>query len=332
VAGAVIRYILQRLALLPLLLLVYSFVIFVIIQAPPGDFLTAYVATLASSGSSISAETLEALRRDYGLDQPFLVQYARWMGNLFQGDLGLSLEYQRPNLDLISEQLVLTLALALFSFVLTWAIAIPAGIYSATHPRSVLDYVFTVINYVGVATPNFMLALVLMWLAFAYFDVSVTGLFSPDYVDAPWSFGRVVDLISHLWLPALVLGVAGTARLTRIMRANLLDELNKPYVVTARAKGMAEWRLVLRYPVRLALNPLVSTIGWYLPALFSGSLIVATVMNLPNIGPLLLRALVNQDMFLAGGILLIYSFLTIVGTLLSDILLALLDPRIRMEQ
>ncbi len=331
-AGAVIRYILQRLALLPLLLLVYSFVIFVIIQAPPGDFLTAYVATLASSGSSISAETLEALRRDYGLDQPFLVQYARWMGNLFQGDLGLSLEYQRPNLDLISEQLVLTLALALFSFVLTWAIAIPAGIYSATHPRSVLDYVFTVINYVGVATPNFMLALVLMWLAFAYFDVSVTGLFSPDYVDAPWSFGRVVDLISHLWLPALVLGVAGTARLTRIMRANLLDELNKPYVVTARAKGMAEWRLVLRYPVRLALNPLVSTIGWYLPALFSGSLIVATVMNLPNIGPLLLRALVNQDMFLAGGILLIYSFLTIVGTLLSDILLALLDPRIRMEQ
>jgi peptide/nickel transport system permease protein len=328
----VTRYILQRLALLPLLLLVYSFVIFVIIQAPPGDFLTAYVATLASSGSSISAETLEALRRDYGLDQPFLVQYARWMANLFQGDLGLSLEYQRPNLDLISEQLVLTLALALFSFVLTWAIAIPAGIYSATHPRSVLDYVFTVINYVGVATPNFMLALVLMWLAFAYFDISVTGLFSPDFVDAPWSFARVLDLLSHLWLPALVLGVAGTARLTRIMRANLLDELNKPYVVTARAKGMAEWRLVLRYPVRLALNPLVSTIGWYLPALFSGSLIVATVMNLPNIGPLLLRALVNQDMFLAGGILLIYSFLTIVGTLLSDILLALLDPRIRMEQ
>lgn len=327
-----IRYIGQRLLLLPLLLLVYSFVIFVIIQAPPGDFLTAYVATLASSGSSISVEQLDALRRDYGLDQPFLVQYLRWMANLFRGDLGLSLEYQRPNADLIAEQLVLTLALALFSFVLTWAIAIPAGIYSATHPRSFLDYLFTVINYIGVATPNFMLALVLMWLAFAYFDVSVTGLFSPDYVDAPWSFARVLDLLAHLWLPALVLGVAGTARLTRIMRANLLDELNKPYVVTARAKGMAEWRLVLRYPVRLALNPLVSTIGWYLPALFSGSLIVATVMNLPNIGPLLLRALVNQDMFLAGGILLIYSFLTIIGTLLSDILLALLDPRIRMEQ
>ncbi len=326
-----IRYIGQRLLLLPLLLLVYSFIIFVIIQAPPGDFLTAYVATLASSGTSISAEQLAALRHDYGLDQPFLVQYMRWMGNLFRGDLGLSLEYQRPNADLIAEQLGLTLALALFSFVLTWAIAIPAGIYSATHPRSVLDYVFTVINYIGVATPNFMLALVLMWLAFAYFDISITGLFSPEYVDAPWSFGRFVDLLAHIWLPAIVLAVAGTARLTRVMRANLLDELNKPYVETARAKGMSEWRLVLRYPVRLALNPLVSTIGWYLPALFSGSLIVATVMNLPNIGPLLLRALINQDMFLAGGILLIYSFLTILGTLLSDILLALLDPRIRME-
>ena len=327
-----IRYIGQRLLLLPLLLVVYSFVIFVIIQAPPGDFLTAYVATLASSGSSITAEQLQAMRHDYGLDQPFLVQYARWMGNLFEGNLGLSLEYQRPNADLIMEQLGLTLALAAFSFVLTWAIAIPAGIYSATHPRSFLDYLFTVINYIGVATPNFMLALLLMWVAFAYFDISVTGLFSPDFVDAPWSFARVVDLLSHIWLPALVLAIAGTARLTRIMRANLLDELNKPYVETARAKGMAEWRLVLRYPVRLALNPLVSTIGWYLPQLFSGSLIVATVMNLPNIGPLLLRALTNQDMFLAGGILLIYSFLTIIGTLLSDILLALLDPRIRMEQ
>jgi len=190
----------------------------------------------------------------------------------------------------------------------------------------------TVINYVGVATPNFMLALVLMWIAFAYFGLSVTGLFTPEYVDAPWSPARVIDLAEHMWLPAVVLGVAGTARLTRILRANLLDELNKPYVMTARAKGMPEWRLVLRYPVRLAFNPLVSTIGWYLPQLFSGSLIVATVMNLPNIGPLLLRALVNRDMYLAGAILLIYSFLTILGTLLSDVLLALIDPRIRMER
>lgn len=325
------RYILQRLALLPLLMVVYSFVIFVIIQAPPGDFLTAYVATLASSGSSISAEQIAALRAQYGLDQPMIVQYWLWVQHLVQGDFGLSLEYQRPNADLIAEQIGLTLALALFSFVLTWAIAVPAGIYSATHPRSLGDHVLTVVNYIGVATPNFMLALILMWVAFAYFDISVTGLFSPEFVDAPWSLARVWDLLGHIWLPALVLGIAGTARLSRIMRANLLDELNKPYVVTARAKGMKEWRLVLRYPVRLAFNPLVSTIGWYLPMLFSGSLIVATVMNLPNIGPLLLRALVNQDMYLAGGILLIYSFLTILGTLLSDIALALIDPRVRVE-
>ncbi len=325
-------YIGQRLLLLPFLLLVYSFVIFAIIQAPPGDFLTSYVATLSASGTSISAEQVQALRHEYGLDQSFIVQYLRWLQNLLSGNLGLSLEYQRPNAELIGEQLVLTVVLAFMSFVFTWMIAVPTGIYSATHQRSIIDHALTVINYVGVATPNFMLALVLMWIAFAYFGISVTGLFSPEYVDVPWSLDRVIDLTQHIWLPAVVLGVAGTARLTRIMRANLLDELNKPYVITARAKGMREWRLVLRYPVRLALNPLVSTIGWYLPQLFSGSLIVATVMNLPNIGPLLLRALVNRDMYLAGAILLIYSFLTIVGTLLSDVLLALIDPRIRMER
>jgi len=324
-------YILRRLLLLPFLLIVYSFVVFAIIHAPPGDFLTSYVATLSASGTSISAEHIQALRHQYGLDQPFMVQYLLWMQNLLTGDLGLSLEYQRPNIELIGEQLVLTIALALLSFVFTWVIAIPAGIYSATHQRSVIDYACTVINYIGVATPNFMLALVLMWVAFAYFDIGVTGLFSSEFVDAPWSLARAVDLLKHIWLPAIVLGIAGTARLTRIMRANLLDELNKPYVMTARAKGLSEWRLVLRYPTRLALNPLASTIGWYLPALFSGSVIVATVMNLPNIGPLLLRALVNQDMYLAGSILLIYCFLTIIGTLLSDILLAWMDPRIRME-
>jgi peptide/nickel transport system permease protein len=325
------RYVLQRLVLLPVLLFLFSVTVFAIVQAPPGDFLTSYTATLASSGTSISAEHLEALRREYGLDQPIYVQYLKWMANLLRGNLGLSLEYQRPNTELIGERLVLTVMLALLSFVFTWLVAIPAGIYSATHQRSVVDYVLTVLNYVGVATPNFMLALLLMWAAFAYFGIGITGLFSPEFVEAPWSGARVLDLLAHIWLPAVVLGIAGTARLTRVMRANLLDELNKPYVTTARAKGLAEWRLVLRYPARLALNPLVSTIGWYLPALFSGSLIVATVMNLPNIGPLLLRALVNQDMYLAGSILLIYCFLTIVGTLLSDVLLAWLDPRIRME-
>jgi peptide/nickel transport system permease protein len=326
-----LRFIVKRLVLLPVLLLVFTVVVFALVQAPPGDFLTSYVAMLASSGSSMDAAQVEALKIQFGLDKPVYVQYLRWMEGIFRGDLGMSLEYGRQNTELIGERLLVTVLLALFAFVITWVVAIPAGIYSATHKNSVLDHVFSVLNYVGVATPNFMLALVLMWFAFSNFGLMITGLFSPEYVLAPWSFARFVDLLKHLWLPAIVLGVAGTARLTRIMRANLLDELHKPYVAAARAKGMSEWKLVVKYPVRLALNPLISTIGWYLPQLFSGSLIVATVMNLPNIGPLLLRALTQQDMYLAGSILLIYCFLTIVGTLISDILLAIFDPRIRME-
>jgi peptide/nickel transport system permease protein len=326
-----LRFIAQRLLLLPFLLLLFSLIVFWLVQAPPGDFLTSYIATLASSGSSMDEARVQALKIQFGLDQPGYIQYWRWMESIAHGDLGLSLEYQRPNTELIGERLVLTILLAMFAFVITWVIAIPAGIYSATHQNSIVDYAFALLNYIGVATPNFMLALILMWLAFSYLNLSVTGLFSPDYVQAPWSIERFIDLLKHIWLPGIVLGVAGTARLTRVMRVNLLDELNKPYVVTARAKGLSEWKVVLKYPVRLALNPLISTIGWYLPQLFSGSLIVATVMNLPNIGPLLLRALTQQDMYLAGSILLIYCFLTIIGTLISDVLLALVDPRIRME-
>ncbi len=325
------RYIIQRLLLLPVLILLFSIIVFGLVQAPPGDFLTSYISTLAASGSSMDDATVEALKVQFGVDQPFMVQYGRWMDGLLHGDLGRSLEYQRSNSELIGERLLLTIALALFAFVITWIIAIPAGIYSATHPNSLLDYFFTILNYVGVAIPNFMLALVLMWFAFDKLGISITGLFSPEYVQARWSWARVVDLLKHIWVPAIVLGVAGTARLTRVMRANLLDELNKQYVITARAKGLSEWRLVMKYPVRLAFNPLISTIGWYLPQLFSGSLIVATVMNIPNIGPLLLRALQQQDMYLAGSILLIYCLLTIIGTLISDVLLAVADPRIRME-
>jgi len=321
-----------RHVLLPVLLAVFSIVVFALVQAPPGGFLTSYLSTLASSGSSIDAAQVEALRRQFGLDQPFHVQYLRWVQNLLHGNLGLSLEYQRPNAELIGQYLLLTVLLALFSFVLSWVIAIPAGIYSATHPRSVFDYILTVVNYIGVAVPNFMLALVLMWWAFAQFGLSITGLFSPEFEQAPWTAARWLDLLKHIWLPTIVLGIAGTARLTRVMRANLLDELHKPYVVTARAKGLTERRLIVKYPVRVAINPLVSTIGWYLPQLFSGSLIVATVMNLPNIGPLLLRALVQQDMYLAGSVLMIYCFFTVVGTLISDLLLAWVDPRIRMER
>lgn len=327
-----LRYILQRVLLIPVLLFLFSVMVFALVQAPPGDFLTSYIATLASSGSSLEKETIEMLKQQYGLDQPVHIQYFRWVGNLLQGNLGLSLEYQRPNAELISERLGLTLVLALFAFVFTWIVAIPIGIYSATHRNSILDYLFTVLNYVGVATPNFMLALILMWWAYAYFDLSITGLFSREFEQAPWSFAKFIDLLKHIWVPMIVIGVAGTARLTRVMRANLLDELNKPYMVSGRARGLSEWQLVMKYPVRLAINPLASTIGWYLPELFSGSLIVATVMNLQNIGPLLLRSLINQDMYLAGSILMIYCFLAIIGTLFSDILLAWLDPRIRMEK
>ena len=286
---------------------------------------------MATSGSSIERAQIDALRALYGLDQPLYIQYFKWIGRLLTGDLGFSLDWQKPISELIGERLALTLALGVGTFIFTWLVAIPIGILSATRQYSFFDYFFTVFNYIGVATPTFMTALVLMWIAFKYYGLSVTGLFSPEYIDAVWSWDRTVDLLKHLWLPVVILGLDGTARLARVMRANLLDELKKPYMEMARAKGMSEWSLVMKYPVRLALNPLVSTIGWYLPLIFSGSVIVATVMNLPTIGPMLLRALISQDMFLAGTIILIYMILAIIGTLISDILLAWLDPRIRME-
>ncbi|MCP4357581.1 MAG: ABC transporter permease [Chloroflexi bacterium] len=325
------QYIIKRLLLLPFLLFIFSIIAFALIQAPPGDFVTSYIAELSASGSAVDQAQVDALREQYGLDRPMYIQYFKWIGNILQGDLGVSLDWRKPNSELIKERFALTLMLGGFTFLLTWSIAIPIGIYSATHQYSFFDYFFTVFNYFGIATPTFMTALVLMYLAFSYFGISITGLFSPEYVDAEWSWDRFVDLLKHLWLPALILALDGTARLARIMRANLLDELKKPYMEMARAKGMTEWKLVMKYPVRLALNPLISTIGWYLPLLFSGSLIVATVLNLPTIGPLLLRALIVQDMFLAGAIILIYMFLAVLGTILSDILLAWTDPRIRFE-
>lgn len=327
-----IAYVIKRLLLLPLLLFVFSVFAFFVIQAPPGDFVTSYIAQLAASGTSMDQAQIDALRQLYGLDQPAPVQYLKWITRVMRGDLGVSLDWQRSNLQLIQERLVLTVVIAFLTLLLTWAVAIPVGIYSATHQYSWADYLFAVLNYIGVATPSFLVALVLMWLAFRYLGISVTGLFSPEYVNAPWSLERVIDLLRHVWVPVIILGLSGTARLARIMRANLLDELHKPYVAMARAKGLPEWRVVLRYPVRLALNPLISSIGWYLPQVFSGSLIVATVLNLPTVGPLMLRSLINQDMFLAGAIVLIYCFLAIVGTLISDLLLAWADPRIRVER
>ena len=327
-----LQYIIKRLLILPFLLFIFTIIAFILIQAPPGDFLTSYIAELATSGSSIERAQIDALRALYGLDQPLYIQYFKWIGRLLTGDLGFSLDWQKPISELIGERLALTLALGVGPFIFTWLVAIPIGILSATRQYSFFDYFFTVFNYIGVATPTFMTALVLMWIAFKYYGLSVTGLFSPEYIDAVWSWNRTVDLLKHLWLPVVILGMDGTARLARVMRANLLDELKKPYMEMARAKGLSEWKLVMKYPVRLALNPLVSTIGWYLPLIFSGSVIVATVMNLPTIGPMLLRALISQDMYLAGTIILIYMILAIIGTLISDILLAWLDPRIRMEE
>ena len=325
------QHIVKRLLLLPVLLFIFSVFSFIIIQAPPGDFVTSYIAELASSGSSMDQAQIDALRSQYGLDQPITGQYLKWVGRILRGDLGVSLDWQKPIGELIGERLLLTVMLGLMTFFLSWGLAVPIGIISAVKKYTLIDYFFNIFNYIGIATPTFMVALIAMWLAFSWFGVSVTGLFSSEYVDAPWSMARFGDLMSHMWLPVLILTLSGTARLARIMRANLLDELNKPYVEMARAKGMSEWSLIIKYPVRLALNPLVSTIGWYLPLIFSGSLVVATVLNLPTIGPMFLRSLTNQDMFLAGAIVLIYCMLAIIGTLVSDILLAWLDPRIRME-
>lgn len=324
-------YIAKRILVIPFLLFVFSILIFVLIQAPPGDFMTTYSAILAGSGSSLDAEQLDAMRVSYGLDQPLHIQYVRWVEKLIRGDMGLSLLYMLPNKQLIGERLWPTIALALFSFILSWLIAIPSGIYSATHKNSFGDYFFMVLNYIGVAIPNFFLALLLMWFFYTKFGWNLVGLFSPEFEAAPWSWAKFLDMLKHLWLPGIILALGGSARLTRVMRANLLDEMGKPYMVTGRAKGMSEWSLVMKYPVRLAINPLVSTIGNYIPQLFSGSLIVASVMNLQNIGPLLLQALSMQDMYLSGSILLVYCLLAILGTILSDLLLAWVDPRIRLE-
>jgi len=328
-----LKFIAKRLLWMLPFLVAISFLSFVLIQLPPGDYVTTYIATLAASNEQIDQNTAADLRNRFGLDQPMIVQYWKWLSAIvFHGDFGLSFEWQQPVGDLIWERMALTLLLTFSALLVTWGIALPVGVFSAVKKYSIADYVVTFVSFVGLAVPSFLLALVLMYVAAVKFGQSVGGLFSEQYLTAPWSVDKTIDLLQHLWIPVVILAVSGTASLIRVMRANLLDELNKPYVMTARAKGLSEWRVVMRYPVRLAFNPLISTIGWYLPLLFSGSLIVATVMNLPNIGPLLLRALVNQDMYLAGGILLIYSFLTVVGTLLSDVALALIDPRIRVER
>lgn len=327
-----LRYIGSRVLMMIPTIIVVSIVSFVVIQLPPGDFLTSYVAGMTSRGETIDDAAIESLRRAYGLGEPIHVQYVKWMAGVVRGDFGQSFTWRVPVSQLIWERVWLTILISFVTLMFTWAVAFPVGIYSAVRQYSILDYVFTFIGFIGVAVPGFLLALILMVVAFARFNMSVGGLFSPGFEDAPWSLDRVLDLLKHLWIPVIVLGLSGTASLIRIMRANLLDELNRPYVVTARAKGQDETRLLLRYPVRAALNPFVSTLGWTLPQLVSGSTIVAVVLNLPLTGPMMLQALQSQDMYLAGSFILILSVLTIIGTLVSDILLAWLDPRIRLSR
>lgn len=326
-------YILKRLLYMIPTLFGMSLVSFLIIQLPPGDFLTSLTSAIADSGQSLDQASIDRLTALYGLDQPFYVQYWNWISNIiFRGDFGWSFDWGQPVSRLLWDRMGVTIFVSALSLVLIWALAIPIGIYSAVRRYSVGDYVFTFLGFVGLAVPTFILALGLMYISFTWFGLNVGGLFSPEYEQAPWSLAKFWDLLQHLWIPVVVIAISSTAALIRVMRANLSDELSKPYVVTARAKGLSEFTLIMRYPVRLALNPFVSTIGWVLPSLISGVTITAIVLNLPMAGPLLLRALVSQDMYLAGAFILIMSVLTLIGMLISDILLAVLDPRVRYQQ
>jgi peptide/nickel transport system permease protein len=329
------QYIFKRLLLGLLTIWVITIIAWVIIELPPGDFVTYYVDVLLreNADSPLGRQMAETLREQLGWDKPSYYRYGKWMWNMMQGDLGKSLVYEPlPVTAVIGERLLMTVILAVTTAILAWGLAIPIGIYSAVRQRSPEDYLFTFVGFLGLAVPDFLLALWLLWISFAVFNQSVGGLFSPDYLNAPWSFGRFIDLLSHLWIACLVVGTAGTASLIRVMRANLLDELNKPYVTTAIAKGLHEWKVIIKYPVRLAINPLISTLGYLLPYLISGSIIVSVVLNLPTEGPLLLKALFNEDLFVSAAIVLILGTMTVIGTFLSDILLAVVDPRIRLTR
>jgi peptide/nickel transport system permease protein len=328
--GPTAQFVCRRLLVSLTTLVMISMVSFVIIQLPPGDFVSTYIAQLEQAGAVGSGADAEGLRAAYGLDQPMYVRYGRWAWNALQGDFGRSLDWNRPVGELIGERMGLTLLLCLGGLALSWLIAFPIGLYCASHRGSLGDYTFSLFGMVGIAIPNFLLSLAAMYCAFRFFNADLGALHSARYAEAPPSIGKGLDLLVHLLVPAFILALANTARLMRILRANLLDELGKPYVVTARAKGMRELQLLLRYPTRVALNPFVSTIGLTLPQLISGGVIVSLVLSLPTVGPLLLRALQAQDMFLAAAILLVLGGLTVLGSLLSDLLLAWLDPRIRM--
>jgi peptide/nickel transport system permease protein len=325
-----INYIAQRLLIMVPTLIGISLITFIIIQLPPGDFLSTMIAECEAQGESSCADQIDIYRKEFGLDKPIWQQYVYWVGGLLEGDLGLSFEYNKPVNEVIGESLLLTIIVSAATIIFTWVVAFPIGVYSATHQYSWTDHGLTFVGFLGLATPNFLLALVLLFLANVWFGTSIGGLMDPQYLDHPWTWGKFVSVMEHLWIPVVVIGTSGTAGLIRRLRANLLDELQKQYVVTARAKGLSPGRALLKYPLRMALNPFIADIGNLLPQVISGAVIVSVVLSLPTTGPILLRALQTQDMFLAGSFLMCLALLTVIGVLISDLLLAVLDPRIRL--
>ena len=328
-----LSYVLKRIVQLVPILFLISVVSFSIIELPPGDFADFYISSLRQSGMTILDDEARRIKEEYGFNKPLIEKYLRWLGNIvLNGNFGYSFEYQKPVNDIIWDKLPLTIGFTLGAMIISWIIAIPIGIYSALNQYSKTDYIFTFIGFVGLATPPFLMALLFAWFFLKIFDYSVLGLYSPEYATAPWSFDKFVDMLKHLILPVILIGLQGTGTIIRIMRGNLLDELKKPYVVTAKAKGVPFKKLLIKYPVRMAINPIISTIGWLLPALIAGEILISIVLGIQTLGPVLLRSVLSQDMWLAASIVMILSFLTVLGSLLSDLLLVWLDPRIRYER
>lgn len=324
-------YVVRRVLLMVPTLLAISAIVFVIIQLPPGDYLESHIAELRSQGESVDLEKIEFLRSRYGLDKPVYEQYFFWVLGMFQGNFGYSFEYELPVTDVVGDRMFLTIIISMVTILFTWIIAFPIGVYSATHQYSWGDYGLTLLGFIGLATPNFLLALVMLYLANVYFGTSIGGLMEPAYIDQPWSWGKVVSVLEHLWIPVIVIGTSGTAGMIRRLRANLLDELQKQYVITGRAKGLPRLKLLTKYPLRMSLNFFIADIGSILPSVISGAEITAVVLSLPTTGPMLLGALQSQDMYLAGSFLMFLASLTVVGVLVSDLCLAMLDPRIRLQ-
>jgi peptide/nickel transport system permease protein len=326
-----LAYLVHRILIMIPTLIAISIVIFTIINLPPGDYFTTYIAELKSSGEAADLAKISFLKAQYGFDKPIWEQYLFWAGGLLHGDMGYSFAYNLPVNEVVGDRLLLTFIVSFTTILFTYIVAFPIGVYSATHQYSGADHFLTLVGFLGLATPSFLLALVLLYLANVYLGISIGGLMDPQYVNQPWSAAKALSVAAHLWIPVVVIGTAGTASMIRRLRANLLDELQKQYVVTARAKGLPPLKLLFKYPLRMALNPFISDIGSLLPHVISGAAIVSVVMSLPTTGPMLLEALRSQDMYLAGSFLMFMAFLTVIGVFISDLALAVLDPRIRLQ-